>query len=298
MQENTNPLSSYFRQVKLSTPIPTRGKFYPEGFLKQTMTGELEIYGLNALDELNFKNPDLLVNGQAMINAIKSCVPGVSNPAKLFLPDVNALMVAIRMASSGEDFEIDLTCPECKKNNDEDENKSKGKKKNTIVEPFTFNLSLRNLLDTMSFHDDEYVYSMKNGPKVYITPFKYDIYNKTNMFEFEFQKIIQYAKDATITEEDKLKKISKPIEKMTQVHLEMISDSVSKIIVGNSTVDNRKHIDEFIRNIDKSDVENIKKIIEKVNKIGIKSTFKCTCPVCNHSWDNEQIPFDPTYFFG
>lgn len=286
MSQNNNPLSQYFRQVKLTTPLPTKCQFYPENFIEKTLNGEVEVMGLTALDELNFKNPDLLINGQAMIKALKSCVPTIENPAKLYVPDVNALMVAIRIATNGEDMELDITCPKCK-----EEEKEK-------VESFKMDISLRHILDSMNFHKSEYTYKQPDGPVLYLTPFRYDVFTQTNIFEFEFQKIIQYAKDSTLQEEEKLKKISKPIEKMAQVHIDMIAESVIKIEVNGQSVTNSAHIKEYIKNIDKKHIENIKKIIEEVNQVGISTSIKCKCPKCSHEWTNEQIPFDPSYFFG
>ena len=74
MQQQANPLSKYFRQPKLFAALPSNGKFYPADSLETTETGEYAIYSMTAKDELTMKTPDALLNGQATVELIKSCV--------------------------------------------------------------------------------------------------------------------------------------------------------------------------------------------------------------------------------
>ena len=80
---------------------------------KVVLAGEVRGPKINK-DDLLTKNPDALLNGDAVIKLVKSCVPNVKNPGELLAPDMEAILIAIRQASSKEKYmEVNRNCPEC-----------------------------------------------------------------------------------------------------------------------------------------------------------------------------------------
>ena len=75
----SNPLSKYFRQSKLYISLPSQGKHYPAGAIDFPESGEVEVYSMTAKDELLFKTPDALLNGQATVDVIQSCIPAIKD---------------------------------------------------------------------------------------------------------------------------------------------------------------------------------------------------------------------------
>ena len=75
-----NPLRKYFRQPKVYITLPSRGNYYPDGVLNMPETNELPVFAMTAKDELIIKTPDALLNGQATVDIIKSCIPAINNP--------------------------------------------------------------------------------------------------------------------------------------------------------------------------------------------------------------------------
>ena len=116
--KKANPLANYFRQPKLYLRLPSHGKFYPEGALDTSEIDEYPVYAMTAKDELMFKTPDALMNGQATVEVIKSCVPAIKNPWQMPSLDLDAVLIAIRMATFGEQMEMHATCPSCQHFND------------------------------------------------------------------------------------------------------------------------------------------------------------------------------------
>jgi hypothetical protein len=106
-----NPLRKYFRQPKVYITLPSRGKFYPEGVLNMPETGELPVFAMTAKDELIIKTPDALLNGQATVDVIKSCIPNITNPWLMPSVDLDACLVAIRIATYGEKLDITTKVP-------------------------------------------------------------------------------------------------------------------------------------------------------------------------------------------
>ena len=75
-----NPLAGYFRQPKLYVKLPSGGQFYPEGSLDRSQIDEYPVYAMTAKDELMFKTPDALLNGQATVEVIRAVFLLLKNP--------------------------------------------------------------------------------------------------------------------------------------------------------------------------------------------------------------------------
>ncbi len=105
---SSNPLAKHFRQPKLYVNLPSGGMFYPQGSLEPTETGEFPVYAMTAKDELMFKTPDALLNGQSTVSVIQSCIPNIKNAWHIPSIDIDAILVAIRMATYGEKWRSKL----------------------------------------------------------------------------------------------------------------------------------------------------------------------------------------------
>ena len=110
-QNTNNPLQKYFRQPKLHVRLPSGGKYYPPGTLDLPESGEVAIYPLTAKDELLLKTPDSLMNGTATADVIKSCVPQIKNPWYMPSLDVDAIIIAIRIATYGPEMTLTVKVP-------------------------------------------------------------------------------------------------------------------------------------------------------------------------------------------
>ena len=51
-------------------------------------------------------NTDALLNGQSVVDVVQSCVPSIKNAWAVPTIDMDALLVAIRMATFGEKLEV------------------------------------------------------------------------------------------------------------------------------------------------------------------------------------------------
>ena len=107
----SNPLTSFMRQPKIYIRLPSNGKYWPDGSIDMPDNGELPIYSMTAKDELTLKTPDALLNGQAVVDIIQSCVPNIKNAWVTPNIDLDTLLVALRIATYGEMMEISHTVP-------------------------------------------------------------------------------------------------------------------------------------------------------------------------------------------
>jgi len=108
---STNPLKNYFRQPKLFLSLPSKGKYYPEGSLEVSESGEYPVFSMTAKDELSLKTPDALINGQSTVDVIQSCIPSIKNAWKMPSLDLDAALIAIRIATYGEMMTVSTKVP-------------------------------------------------------------------------------------------------------------------------------------------------------------------------------------------
>ena len=230
-QQGSNPLQKYFRQPKLYISLPSKGKFYPNGAYESTESGELPVFSMTAKDELTFKTPDALLNGQATVDVIQSCIPNIKNAWMMPSIDLDACLIAIRMATYGEEMGITI-------------------KKPVTGEETEMNVDLRGIMD--NFSDAEYIDSITVGDMIVgLRPLTYKEFTQNALKTFEEQRIFNIVNDETVEDEAKLQAFTNSFVKLTALTVNMISTGITSIQVGDEVVDDRKHIDEFIANADK-----------------------------------------------
>jgi hypothetical protein len=232
VKQGANPLQKYFRQPKNYVRLPSRGKYYPAGALDLPVTGELPVYAMTAKDELTFKTPDALMNGQATVDVIQSCVPNIKNAWLMPSIDLDAVLIAIRVATYGESMDVSITVP------------------NTTIKR-DYSMDLRRALDDLmlgKFSDSLMIGSMK----VNIRPINYKEFTDGAVKTFEEQRIYNVVNDNKIDDQTKLDMFHQSFRKLTDITISMVSNSVVSIEVDGETVTDSNHIREFIANADKN----------------------------------------------
>jgi hypothetical protein len=228
---NQNPLGKYFRQPKIYIRLPSKGRFYDISALDVTETGEYPVFAMTAKDELSMKTPDALLNGQATVDVIQSCIPNIRNAWGMPSIDIDAVLTAIRIASYGETMDMTVKLP------------------NTDIET-VYTIDLRRVLDT--FVDIEYDNIVNvNDMAIHLKPLSYKVFTQNAIKTFEEQRIFSIVNDDSMSDERKIELFSKSFSKLTSLTVSVVAQGIEKIIVENDTVVNPLHIAEFINNADK-----------------------------------------------
>lgn len=272
----TNPLANYFRQPKLYIKLPSQGKFYPNGSLDISEIDEYAVYAMTAKDELMFKTPDALMNGQATVEVIKSCVPAITNPWSMPSIDIDAVLIAIRIATYGENMEFTSTCPSCSHYND-------------------LMFQLMNYLNvTSEFNYDDLI--ELDPLRVFIRPYSYKEISKHAIRTLEQQKLISIVNDDSLSNEEKIDLFGESFVKLTELTVSVIAGCVYKIETPEGVVEDAAMIKEFVENSDKATFNAISDRIAKMKEeISLKSQ-RITCESCSHEYDIE-ITMDQANFF-
>ena len=224
-----NPLKKYFRQPKIYIKLPSQGKFYPPGAVEISDSGEIPVFAMTAKDELLMRTPDALINGEATVELIKSCIPAIKDPWKMPNIDTDAVLVAIRLASYGEKMEINTKVP-------------------VTGEERAFEVDLRMVLDQISgFEFDTYI-QIDDAFSLEIKPLTYKEFTDNAQKTFEEQRIFRVVNDDTIPDDRKLAAFSQSFKRLTNLTIDLVLNSIVAIDTPDGKVTDKRHIKEFFEN--------------------------------------------------
>lgn len=276
MTNSQNPLSKYFRQPAIYIKLPSNGRFYPQGAIDMPANGELPVFPMTALDEINAKTPDALYNGAATANLIASCVPNIRDPWLIPTIDLDMLLVAIRIASYGHGLEISTKCPNCENENE-------------------FELDLRTVADQIRSPDYGELVDL-GDLTVYFKPLNYQQLNENNKMQFEEQRILNIIPDTTVSEDEKMSMINTAFRKLTALSMNSVTNSIAAIKTQDGTVDDAMFISEYIANCDKKTFEKIREHIVNLKTQTELKPLTITCTNCSKQYE-QAFTLDQTNFF-
>jgi len=241
-----NPLMQYMRQPKIYIRLPSQGAFWENGSIDYSENKEIPVYSMTAKDELTFKTPDALMNGQGIVDVIQSCIPNIKDAWKTPNVDLDAILIAIRLATYGEMMEITHVVP-------------------NTTETVDHSVDLRMLLDSIyqrTIWNDEVV--INENITCFIRPLTYKHLTDTGLKSFEAQKVMQIVNDDKISDEDKLTAFNRSFSVMTDVTVKLIADSIYAIKTPDTVVEDPNFILEFVQNADKDVFTKIQTQIDKL----------------------------------
>lgn len=273
---NPNPLSQYFRQPSIYIKLPSQGQNYPNGALAMPANGELPVYPMTAIDEITYRTPDALFNGQATVNVIQSCVPAIKDAWSVPSIDLDTILIGIRIASYGHDMEFTSTCPKC---NDTSER----------------NLDLRSVLDTLK--SPNFNESINSGDlQIYFRPLNYKHLNDNNQLQFEQQKLLQVIPDANVSDADKMTALTAAFKKLTEITVQSLALSISAIKTPQALVSEYEYISDFLQNCDRKLFDQIREHVVKLREESEMQPLEIQCPACQNNYE-QVITLDMSSFF-
>lgn len=270
-----NPLRQYFRRPALFISLPSKGKFYPEGAIDMPEGGELPVYPMTAIDEITAKTPDALFNGSAVAEIIKSCVPAIKDPWAIPATDLDAILIGIRAATTGNEMDIESVCPACE-------------------EVSKYGVNLVGLL--AGINGDSYSETLKLGELTFhFNPLSYRDINQGNLAQFELQRAIEQL-DAIEDDKERTKQSNETMKKLTEMNIEFMTKTISSIDLPNESVTDPTFIAEYLHSCDRVSYEAVRKHIVKMRESVNVKPLKIKCVSCSHDYD-QPIALNVTDFF-
>ena len=276
MTQSANPLQTFFRQPAIYIRLPSDGQYWPDGSLEIPPNRELPVLPMTAVDEITYRTPDALFNGAAMVTVIQSCMPNIKNAWHIPNCDLNAVLTAIRIASSSKAMPISTTCPACNAEND-------------------FDIDLQVVMSQLNLGD--YTKTVKQGDlEIYFQPMNYQNQTDINLLQFEQQRVLGMISETDLTEEEKTRRISQAITAITEITIKAIRNTIKGIRTPQALVTEPEFIHEFLLNCDRTLYTKIRdhavelRIADDFNPVNVQ------CPECQHAYQ-QQFTLDTANFF-
>jgi hypothetical protein len=235
--QESNPLKKYYRQPKQFVRLPSNYKYYKPGTIQIPESGEVAVFPMTAKDELLFKTPDALLNGEATVRVIQSCIPAITNAWEMPALDIDTCLVAIRMATYGTKMQVKVFVPKTKIEKD-------------------MELDLQAALDRLLSHTYEEKFLYQNM-EITTRPLTYKEFTEAAIKTFEEQRLAAVVQDKDMPEEEKIKRFQSSFSKLTDINIQMVSASVASIRVDGQTVTDKTQILEFLENTSKEFYQTI-----------------------------------------
>jgi predicted DNA-binding antitoxin AbrB/MazE fold protein len=270
-----NPLKQYFRRPGLYLKLPSGGAGYPVGSINMPDNGELPVYPMTAIDEITTKTPDALFNGVAVVEIIKSCVPNIIDPWQVSNVDLDAILIAIKAASNGNEMDLETVCPSCS-------------------ELGKYGLQLISLLSTIKSGD----YNTKleiDDLQIKLKPLKFVEINEGNTVQFELQRAmikIQSIEDET----EKMKASSEALSSIQAISMQIVANCIEYIKTPESTVLDKNFIMEYLQNCDKKTFEKIRDTTIALRETSEIKPLKLTCASCSYEY-SQPFTLNVSDFF-
>lgn len=276
MTTPTNPLQQFFRQPAIYIRLPSGGNFWKPDSLAMPQNGELPVFPMTAADEITYRTPDALFNGQAVVEVIQSCIPAIKNAWHIPSIDLNPILVAIRIASYGHEMEIGTTCPACSTDAD-------------------FSLDLRSVLDQMRAPD--YNNTLRHGDlEIAFHPMSYEQQNASNLEQFESQQMMRSVPDSGLTDQEKIKQMAELMKAVTRLTIRALTASIASVRTPAAMVTDPVHIQEWLENCDRRLFTEIRNYAVKLRTDTELRPMTLTCRNCEHQYE-QGMTLDMASFF-
>jgi hypothetical protein len=272
---NNNPLKQYFRRPAVYFKLPSGGNDYAPGMVDIPETGDLPVYPMTAIDEITARTPDALFNGTALIELIKSCIPNIKDPWAVSSNDMDAVLIAIKIATTGETLELDTACPKCE-------------------ETGTYGVNLVPILNTL--RSGNYSETLVVGDlTIKFKPLQYRDMNEVALANFEVQKTYMNL-DQIESEEERTKIGKAALEKITLLTMGLLCNAIEYIQTTTTVVDQKEYILDFLKNCDRNTFMKIRDYNSDLRADNEIKPLHITCDGCGNEYD-QPFTLSPVDFF-
>ncbi len=269
-----NPLQQYFRQPKIFIKLPTLGAWNQQGSIEGS-ADNIPVFGMTGMDEILIKTPDALLNGEATVKIIQSCCPNIKDAWDINNLDLDAILVAIRIATYGESMTVAHICKNCSNEMD-------------------FDVSLPTILDHFSSctFDSKLVYG---DLTIKLRPLTYKEATNFNLENFALQKRLAQAVEIQ-DEEVKQQHIADIFKEVGALQNKVFITGVESVETPQGVVTEREFIKEWLENADKILFDKLKEHVGKNNEVWRIPEHHLKCDNCGHE-DAFRVEMDQASFF-
>tara|TARA_E500000178_G_C17019399_1_gene754725 strand:+ start:1959 stop:2810 length:852 start_codon:yes stop_codon:yes gene_type:complete len=238
-------LKKYARQPKIYLALPSGGKFYLDDPTQKAGTGELPVMSMTARDELLLRTPDALMNGESVASVIRNCVPMISDPWDIPITDIDAILIAIRIATYGEKMEMEIDVPGLKE-----------------PEQVKTEINLPVLLDGLKAKTWNEVLTF-NGLKLFTRPLKFKDQNTYEQKNFETQRFIAELRKNADNLDERRTQMADMFNNISNINIDLVSKQIAKIETPEGElITDQLEIGRWLNDLEAKEFEVIRKHLE------------------------------------
>lgn len=269
-----NPLQNYFRQPKVFLKLPSMGIYNkPEAI--QGNVENIPVYGMTGMDEIILKTPDALISGESTVKVIQSCCPTIVDAWDVSNLDIDALLVAVRIATYGNTMNVSYTCKKCSTESE-------------------YDIDLGKILE--HFYSCTYDSRVVVGDlEVTLRPLSYKEVTGFNLENFALQKRLGRAVEFD-DQEEKQKLIAEIFKELGLLQNKIFIAGVDQVITPDGVVTEHSYIKEWLENTDRTLFDALKKHINKNNDVWRIPENNIKCDTCGTE-DSFTVELDQANFF-
>lgn len=275
--QHANPLAKHFRKPAIYIKLPSGGRFWPKGSIDLPENGEIPVYPMTTGDEITLKTPDALMNGSSVVAVIQSCCPNILNAWHMPAVDTDALLIAVRIASYGQNMEINTVCPHCNEKNEHD-------------------VSLPEFLDRVKCPD----YSqqlIEDGLKIKLRPQDYHQVSQSNVINFEESKLAQALADPNVEEEVRNARLKASMQRIIDLNENLMVKCTEYIeLEDGERVTDANYLKEFYQ---KADARVVRAVTDRLSALAQQAALPLIDVSCSECTKAYKVPieFDYASFF-
>jgi len=275
-----NPLKHLYRSKTVYVQLPSKGKFYKKP-PKFSVDGEIGVMPMTTNDELKLKSPDALFNGEAMFDMLQSCVPDIENPREIPACDLDVLVFAIRIATSGDEMEISSECPHCEKTHE-------------------YEVNLTRFMASAKEMELDPTVQIDENTTVHVRPYSLESRMKTQIQQFHAYRMESMLNGGDISQDRKVELFNDALAAASSISVELVASNITKVELKSgedvTNVEEYDHIYQWVMNMDSNTYKKIIGHIRKLSDANIEKEVVLNCAGCNKEYRSD-IDLDPTNFF-
>lgn len=272
-------LDKHKRQPKLYIDLPSKAEFYNDSTLEGGQYVQMPVFGMTAMDEILFKTPDALFSGEATAQVISSCIPCIVNPWDIVGYDMDYVLIAIRIATYGDNMGVNTKCPHCGESTESE-------------------VSLTNLLSRFSEYPVRTSFDI-GDLTVHLKPLSYKTVTEFSLEQFRLERsIASLEKNNEMTREDKDRTLNELLLEITKLNLRLAVSHIESISSGDDIETDNASIFEFIADNDATFYNSLKESIKQLTERWKLPKFEiqCTNETCQATYQS-RIDMDYSNFF-
>jgi len=205
---------------------------------------------MTARDEIKFKTPDALMNGQGVVDVIQSCIPSIKDAWQVKSVDLDSILIGIRIATYGETMDIGFDVP-------------------GTGEKASHTLNLPALLDTIRNEKPIDSVTLKDGMTFELAPLTYKDMTQASLQTFQQQKIYSSVADSELPAEEKSKRFNESFRVLTELNDQILLRNIRQIRTPEGVeVSDPAQIKEFIENANAKVITELQDRLAEVRMAG------------------------------